>query len=267
MLPLCTSVYAYTYSAPAIMLPCDRLISFGGTAGEFYGFTEVNFPTWVLEEWDPTVRDCLIPDPTPLEAAIDCTQVKPPVACLNTTTTGPLIQLEAALVRIEKTKTTSIHIGKHFGPGLVPQTGPGAYVPTTTSSDCDYNGDGLIDYTAGTPEDLCGTACTNDVECTEYSGYLTESQFRIVVTTTGTNGTTSSIYADAAADASFDPTIYAGKELGSFTGNLDYFSGGKQFTILARCSDDIVVDPTQKPKPTSKACVVARNATSLGTIN
>ena len=49
------SVYAYTYSAPPLMNVCDRLITFGGTSADFYGFTEINYPTWSLEEWNPAV--------------------------------------------------------------------------------------------------------------------------------------------------------------------------------------------------------------------
>jgi hypothetical protein len=245
-----TSVYAYTYTAPPIMLPCDRLITFGGTASEFFGFTEMNYPTWSLEEWDPTVRPCLVPDPV----VYDASQVED---------TSALIRQEAALVRVgrdDKAKTT-IHVSLDFGAGLVNQTN---YAATPEASDCDYNGDGKIDYTAGNPEDLCSTACTANPECTEYSGYLAESQFRIVVVTNGGKG---SIYADATADATFNPPDYRGKEMGAFTGNLVYFSGGSTFTITARCSDDIVTDPNKPALPSSKACVVARNAAELTNAN
>jgi hypothetical protein len=277
-----TSIYAYTYAAPAIMLPCDRLITFGGTAGEFYGFAEMNYPTWSLEEWDPTVRPCLVPEPVVYLAS-------------DLSLTSALIAQEAALVRIAKSSTTSgttvvstaIHVGADFGPGLVDQK---TYMPDAAHSDCDYNGDGKIDYTAGGAEDLCATACTADVECTEYSGYLTENQFRIVVVTTtttptGSNMATGSITADASADASFIPTAHRGLSLGGFTGNLIYFSGGTTFTIQARCADDVIVSENQTPFPSScderesggilvqkdpkchAACVVARNATSITNAN
>ena len=42
---------------------CDRLKTFGGTANEFFGFTQMSYPTWTLEEWDPARRPCLVPDP------------------------------------------------------------------------------------------------------------------------------------------------------------------------------------------------------------
>jgi hypothetical protein len=268
-----TSVYAYTYTAPPIMLPCDRLITFGGTAGDFYGFTEMNFPTWSLEEWDPTVRPCLVPPAAQLNASD-----------LATTSPGVLLNLEAALVQVAKSSTavmsmgtttttsTSLHIGAHFGPGLVDQT---TYQATAEASDCDYNGDGKIEFlsncgpmmNAACPENACSTACTADPECSEYSAYLTNSQFRINVTTTvaltgksvSSTSTTNSIQGNGSADATFDPVQLKGQELGAFSGNLLYFSGGSQFTIQARCGDDIVTDTSMKPLPSDKACVVARN--------
>jgi hypothetical protein len=267
--PPYSSVYAYTYTAPAIMLPCDRLISFGGTGGDFFGFTEMNYPTWSLEEWDPTVRPCLVPEPTVL------TGVELP----NGAESGDegnlsiLLSLEASLVRVANVTTattqTSIHVASLFGPGLVPVIG-GVYTPQPNATDCDYNGDGKIDFTAGNPEDLCSTACTSNLECSEFSAYLTESQFNIVVETTcypdpsscapGAQFGSGIVTADASADADFVPTQFRGKPLGAFTGNLNYFSGGNSFTIDARCADDVITDPSQKPLPSSKACVVARNA-------
>jgi hypothetical protein len=268
------SVYAYTYTAPPIMLPCDRLITFGGTAGEFYGFTELNYPTWSLEEWDPVIRPCLIPDPLLLTAV-----QLPPNGHGATGDLTTLLKYEAALVQVAAgvrtsggvTTTTTLHVGKHFGPTLVPitpmgqkgcATAGGCYIPDDTSSDCDYNGDGKIEYVVGTPEDLCSTACTADVECSEYSNYLSQAQFRVVVVeeSGGATTATGAIQVSASADASFVPTQNAGKGLGGFTGNLIYFSGGSQFTIVARCSDDIVTDPKKSPLPPSKACVVQRNA-------
>ena len=40
--------------------------------------------------------------------------------------------------------------------------------------------------------------------------------------------------------------------------NLMFFSGGNQFTITARCADDVVTDPTALPLPSNQACVVSR---------
>jgi hypothetical protein len=303
-----SSVYAYNYTAPPIMLPCDRLITFGGTAGDFYGYTEVNFPTWSLEEWDPTSRGCWVPDPAPLiaddlaatnspvllelEAGLVQVSTVPVVSTSETTTAGTTTTIETSVA-------TSLHVAGHFGPGLVPgnpSLNAADYVPSATASDCDYNGDGKIEFLTNCgpamnqtcPEDLCSTACSADPECSEYSAFLTESQFQLVVESTTTTTTTiktasgtmppvvvvspkvtSSIQGVGSADANFDPVALKSQELGAFTGNLLYFSGGSQFTIQARCADDIVMNPKDKPLPSScpsddtnchAACVVKRNA-------
>ncbi len=261
------SVFAYNYTAPTNMYICDRLVAFGGTSSDFYGWTEINYPAWELEEWDPTARCCFVPEPHVFSA----TELG--------STPGRLAQ-ESGLVRVRLNPmpgtydandpcnptgkdddkalngaTYSIHIGAKMGPGHPPTTGAMAFLPTADVTNCDYNGDGKIDFTAGSDEDNCSTACTNDPECSEYSSFLSQQQFNIVVVTGG--GSVVAL-ADGAASQTFDPVALKGKTISSFSGNLRYFSGGTQFTITARCSDDIVLDPTQTPLPSDKACVTAR---------
>ena len=130
-----------------------------------------------------------------------------------------------------------------------------AYAPTADATNCDYNGDGKINFTAGNPEDLCSIACTANPECSEYSSFAAQQQFNLVVVS-GT--TTTFALVDGAASQTFNPVELRGMPVSSFTGNLRYFSGGTQFTITARCSDDIVMDTTKPPLPSDKACVTAR---------
>src|SRR6185295_5947312 len=58
-----TGVFAFNFNAPPGMRVCDRLLSFGGTSSDFFGFTEIGFPTWELEEWNPKDRKCMVPSP------------------------------------------------------------------------------------------------------------------------------------------------------------------------------------------------------------
>ena len=53
------SVYAYTFSAPTLIGVCDRLRFLSGTSADFYGYTELNFPTWAVEYWQSRVRPWL----------------------------------------------------------------------------------------------------------------------------------------------------------------------------------------------------------------
>ena len=76
------SVFAYNFDAPPNMRQCDRLRSFGGTTADFYGFTEVNYPTWELEEWNPAERPCGIPEPHTLAPSCFCAHLARAAASL-----------------------------------------------------------------------------------------------------------------------------------------------------------------------------------------
>ena len=261
------SVYAYNFSAPPNMSVCDRMNSFGGTASDFYGYTEVNYPTWSLDEWrGPTERPCGVPEPVVLGIG-DLPVIS--------TASMKLISLKASLVRIQSDDTTDVHVGMHFG-----ENHPKApnFTPTSDASDCDLNGDGKVDFTAGTDEGTCSAACDSDPECSEYSNYIAETQFRLVIAHTDpTSGavTYGAIQGDFSAAAGsavdtttspntsidFDPLVDKGKTIPYVTGTLDYFSGGTQFTLQARCPDDIVVKGTALKSDT--ACVAIRTASEF----
>jgi len=268
----------------------------------------VNYPTWELEEWNPTARPCLIPEPHVLSPA--CTLPTGPVAnCVvippNGTNTPAILSVAAALVRLQTSPSAPtpaqyvygvpplppnsppntpplpaqaypavpaapataagagivFHIGTLFGPGY-----PAApnYTPTPNATDCDLDDSGKVDRT--NPDELaCSNACAANVECSEYSNYLSQSQFNFVVQTVTWNvGDTSptqtntvDIQGDGSTDPTFNPVLNKGLSLGSFTGTLDYFSGGAQYTIDARCQDDII-PLGQLPIPSDTACVHAR---------
>jgi hypothetical protein len=190
-----------------------------------------------------------------------------------------LLQVSAALVRIETVpaamvpnpKTgvmtlqtgSSVHVGAHFG--AAHPAGPG-YAPTADATNCDLNDDGKIDRTTGSPELTCDDNCEADPECSEYSNYASQNQFNMVVESLGlpaANGSPTvlgqvDIQGDGSTDAQFDPLLSKGQTIRAFSGTLYYFSGGAQFTIQARCADDIITDLTASPIPSDTACVHAR---------
>ncbi|MEO7109340.1 MAG: hypothetical protein ABI183_02785 [Polyangiaceae bacterium] len=255
-----SSVFAYNFSAPPLLRVCDRLRSFAGTASDFFGFTEINYPAWDTDEWEPSIageRPCLVPEPTILTAGLIANN-------------QGLFAVESSLVRViagpdpipagqtVSPGVTSVHVTGHFGPGL--PTGP-AFAPTDMATNCDLNNDGKVDFTAGTDEDTCDLACEADVECSEYSNFVQRSEFRLVVIDTPTTGTPSKIgiQVDASAAAtSVDPPSIRSKPLKAFTGTLSYFSGGSAFTIEARCPDDVIQDLSASPPPMDQACVSPR---------
>jgi hypothetical protein len=240
------SLFVFNFSAPPQMRVCDRIKTFAGTAAEFFGFTQASYPTWTLEEWDPEQRPCLVPEPRVLGLAdIPST----------TNTNANLLPMTAGLVRVQSaTGTTDVKVSAKLGQDNVPLVNK-VYVPGPNATNCDFNGDGKIDFTNN--EGACSTVCTADPDCTEYSNYLTRSVFRLKVTDLQSN-TAAAIQADASADPEFKPLDMKGKSLRAFSGVLTYFSGGQQFTIEARCHDDIVIDASQQPLPSDHACVFPR---------
>ncbi len=245
------SVFAFNFSAPPLMRVCDYLRAVSGTAGEFFGFTQLSFPTWTIEDWDPAKRPCNVPEPTSLRPdGID---------------TPTLLRLSGGLVRAETIKggIRDAHVSGKLGAGDVPNEiiqGVKVFTPGVDATNCDYNKDGKIDFTLGADEGACSNACTADLECIEYSNFISRSTFRIVISDPSSRG---AVQADASAATGFDVRAMKGQPIRSFTGTMTYFSGGAQFTIEARCTDDIVVDLAAAPIPSDKACVLPRTFLEL----
>ncbi len=254
-----TGLYAYNFSTPTNMDVCDRVQLLSGTASDFYGFTELNYPTWQIEFWNPAVRPCMVPEPTVLG---------PPDLANN----NRLWQEEATLVRVQTSGTISAHVAQHFGPGMIPKVN-GTYTPDNTHSSCDFNRNGKVDFTDAAENDcskVCVGTCANaptDFECSEWSQFQSQNNFDLVVVDSST-GAKARVQANAAAAASFNPVEQrdaTGNPLPvrSFTGLLAYFSGGCQFTMNARCDDDVIADPHGTPLPSNVACVHPRTLSQI----
>jgi hypothetical protein len=254
------SIFAFNFSAPPRMRICDRLKTFGGTSSDFFGFTEVNYPTWTLEEWDPTQRECMVPDPIVLS-----------IDALDTSVgTQALLKVESSLVRVETAHVgqsiVDLKVASKFGRGDAPYVTNAdktlTFNFTPDASNCDLNRDGKVDFNTE-PEKSCGNQCSADPECSEYSSFQARSEFRLVLLdTTGGGHLARNIAANGSTSPQFDALSLKGKTIRSFTGTLRYFSGGNQFTIEARCDEDIVADPAQSPA-SNKACVHERTTVDL----
>lgn len=242
------SIFAFNFNAPPEMRVCDRLKTFAGTATEFFGLTQISYPTWTLEEWDG-VRPCLVPEARVLESVEIC----PP------STTGAcgqplLLPLTGGLVRALSSGDKIVRVTSLFGPGDMKERG-GVFAPDPDATSCDFDKDGQIDFTTGSPEARCSDACAANPECTEYSNFAARGTFRLTVID---EKGVAAIQADASASADFNPLERKGQQLKAFSGTLHFFSGGSQYTIEARCNDDIVVDLDAQPLPSHKACVSPR---------
>ncbi len=254
-------LFVFNFNTPPRMRVCDRIRTIRGTAGEFFGFTQLSYPTWTLSEWNPRFSTCRVPDPTVLS----------PGAIGDRTN---LLRLSGSLVRVESTPDRSlvVRVTPKLGSGKVPEAPGGGFVPGPDATNCDFNDDGRIDFAPGSKEGLCSQTCTADAECTEYSNFRERGTFRLTVTDSGNQQ--AAVQADAAQSAAFDALALRGQELRAFSGILTFFSGGAQFTIEARCKDDIITDPKGVPFPSDKrtnleepppplACVRPRTETEL----
>ncbi len=269
-LPAFSSIFAFNFNAPPRMRVCDRLKSFTGTANEFFGFTQLSYPTWTLEEWDPQRRPCLVPEPLILTPTL----VKD--ATVMRRISGALVRAET-FTTPEGTRERTALVTPKFGPADMARGQTGVFIPSADATNCDFNNDGRISFNLGprgctatpcptgftcvsdacqTDENVCQQTCADDPECTEYSNFITRGSFRITVRDAG--GAAAAVQADASALSSFDPVAFKGREVRSFSGTLHFFSGGSQFTIEARCPDDIILDLAKSPIPSDKACVFPR---------
>ena len=228
-------LYAFNFSAPAGLRVCDRLTRLAGTPSEFYGFTELGFPSWETEFWDSTKGPCPVPEPF--------------VIAPGAFSDVALEKYESGLVRVKDQLVVAAKLGPGSPTGacLTPPASStsGSTLPATGctfdpgATNCDLNGDGKIDYTTKNgPEANCSNNCDATLDCSEWSQYLSQHTFRVRV------GPDDTVLVRADTVSGFDAPSMRGKALAAFTGTLRNFSGGNlKWTIEARCTDDVVWCP------------------------
>jgi hypothetical protein len=234
-------IFAFTFNTPGGLRVCDRVTELSGTSTEFFGFTELSFPSFERHAWrfpfQDDLRDgpCRIPDPVLIGPGINPEQ------------DTALEPVEAALVRIE-----NVRVGRYFGPEI--KTRDSNFGPER--SNCDRDGNGVIDFvTPGSEEAECANACGAEPDCVEWTGYVSRGNYRVVFPAVncraGGGERPCSMQINTRAIAQFDPPAMRGKTIRSLTGTLRNFSGGQlNWTIEARCSADLVCD-----EPSQNACV------------
>lgn len=203
------SLFAFNFNTPAGMRVCDRLTYLGGTMGEFFGFTEMNFPSYNVSFIKQGQGDCQVPEPV----VIDGATLKDPVL---------METLESALVRVE-----GFTVADFFGP-----------TPAVNNhfeagqSNCDLNGDGQVDF-ANAKEASCSDACSNNPKCSEWTNYSARGNYVVYSGSTVFQVNTGTV-------TGFDPLALKGKAIPAVTGTMREFSGGnRNWTIETRCPDDL----------------------------
>jgi hypothetical protein len=134
-------IYLFNFSTPAGVRVCDGLTRVDGIVGEFFGYTELSFPSWEAVEWDDTEM-CPVPEPTVLGAAT--------LADADT-----MESLEASLVRV-----TNVTVG--------------------SPRSCDLDGDRSIDL-ADAAESGCVDACNADPTCYESTQFARYGQLAVAL--------------------------------------------------------------------------------------
>ncbi|WP_437574289.1 hypothetical protein [Sorangium sp. So ce887] len=224
-------LFAYNFNTPANMRVCDRLEYLAGTVNEFFGFTELSFPSYEIAPFEEGA-ECQVPEPRGLDAR-------------TIADASAMERLESGLVRVE-----GFHISENFGPKPARNN---VFGPEQSS--CDLNGDGQVDFESPA-EGSCGNACSRDPECSEWTSYSARGNYKV------TDGS-SMIQIQTGTVSAFDPTSHRGEVLDAVTGTLRNFSGGSlNWTIEARCPDDLVCEaPGCAPaaKPSNEACVRRRS--------
>jgi hypothetical protein len=228
------SIFAFNFSTPVGMRVCDVLTYLSGTANDFFGFTELSFPSFSVDFPIQGQGMCEVPEPAVLDAAT----IADPVA---------MQKLQSSLVRIQLFK-----IASNFGPGLVKNN-----VFTPTESNCDFNGDGQIDFAGAEGE--CASICDKAAgDCSEWTAYSARGDYNMILGNAIIKIQTGTV-------SGFDPTAYRGQVLGSVTGTMRKFSGGTlNWTIETRCPDDLACGlpgcGASQPVSSQTACVRLRSA-------
>ena len=229
-------LFAFSFSTPRNLRVCDRVTLLSGTVSEFFGFTELNFPSYEVDALFEGEEDkCKVPEPFVLEAA-------------TITNPATMESLESGLVRIE-----GYHSSLKLGPELALD---GEFAEDRTN--CDFNGDGRIDFESDA-EGTCGNACSDDPECTEWTSFVARGNYK-VSRNFGMMPSVIQVQTDSAPE--FSPVSNRGTQFKSITGTLRNFSGGSlNWTVEARCAADVVCAEfgcEENEAPINEACVDLR---------
>lgn len=216
-------LFAFNFSTPQFLRVCDEVLDIQGIVTEFFGYTELGFPSWSRVRYeDEMLTPCRVPTPALITEE-------------RLLSAAGMESVEAGLVRVENGT-----IARRFGPE-----------PPPTGSDCDLNGDGGVSFDG--PEGDCSDACEMDPECSEWNQFVEFGQWSVVLSPGGPK-----IYVVSRDDVpEFDPFRMRGQPIRSVTGTLRHVEFLDPAWIMEpRCAADIVVDG--EPAPSNLACVEPR---------
>jgi hypothetical protein len=275
-------LFVFSFSLPPGIAVCDRVGDLSGTITEFFGFTELTFPSFkVSEPWYSFEASgaCRLPEPADITAATFANEEVPADAFLEQYE-GGLVRAGAVLEPEQNPKdpanprlvprAAGVRIASVFGPGrpdVLRQAAPAgsacpySYVVTfrEDASDCDLDGDGSVDFSQCSPENTCSQLCYNDPNCSEWSSFRRIGNYRVALGPSPAQ----TLLLNTGTVGGFDPTRLRGRLVPWVRGTLANFSGGPlNWTIETRCSDDLFLcdEGSEEETPEEKA---AREAACL----
>ncbi len=244
------SLYVFNFAIPPGVRVCDRVTFLAGTMSEFYGYTELSFPSYGITPWVPPDAPGGAPCPVPEPFAID-------YGTLLGGVDAKLEKVEAGLVRVK-----GAHVAKKLGGARaaeIPRGPSDADLCKTRSRDgaktsekkyefsegatsCDLDGSGGTNFDTDVDEAACVCWCFEDPECAQWESYKSRGNVRLIVG--DPFGTPQLMQVNGATVSAFDPVALRGQTIPWITGTLATFSGGQlNWTIEPRCSDDVVFCP------------------------
>lgn len=228
--PCFNSMYSFNFRAPDGMRPCDLLLNLTGSVAEFVSTTQLAQPGFQIGvAWrpdDPATGPCRIPDAVTLDTAL-------------VRDTAQMERYESGLVRAADVTL----------PTVVGPLRPGDGTPRAGQTNCDFSGDGAIDYDDAA-EATCANACDANPACSEWTSWARYGQLRVTLPGGGRVAV-----AVRAIEPNYDPerpsTVPA-----TVTGTLRQV--GPNWIINPRCDVDFAIEG-RPVRSTRESCLHERS--------
>jgi len=243
------SLFIFNFRLPEGLRPCDTLSELQGSVAEFVSTTQLGQPAWTSRQdriWiNPTVSGaCPIPDAVTLTPG------------QLTSSDVEFEQYESSLVRVQ-----NVFLSPNIGPRRVTCEPDGNLLRCDWApgqSNCDFNGDGTIDF-SNAAEGGCANTCQRTRGCSEWTNWVRFGQLAIDFASNQPSQIQRLIIAPKEAISNFDPQNQpAAAPTGvAVTGTLKQV--GPNWIIEPRCTQDLALDGN--PLPVQSSCLIPRTVT------
>ncbi|MEI8256854.1 MAG: hypothetical protein WCJ30_14370, partial [Deltaproteobacteria bacterium] len=225
-IPCYNSLFAFNFSLPNGIRPCDQLEMLQGSVQEFVGTTQLAQPAWRLPTsglWIPSRSGaCRIPDAVPITA----TMLGSAQALLE--------PYESGIVR-----ATGLAFPTLIGPARPCTTVAGVTTChfAAGASNCDLNGDSKVDYN-DPAESTCGNQCQLLHGCSEWTGWRRFGTLQVDFQD-GTTPATRIEISPREAIPDLDPQVPPATDPAGFTVTGTLKQVGPNWIIEPRCTQDV----------------------------